>query len=306
LEPFRTGRVEWKKEKVMRALGKFRQQDPRHFQIAFLSLLLLAGLFYRDFTIRPEQILLTFAAGLLTQHLFLDALDIPQAGYKSAVITCLGLSLLCRADNLWMHPLVATLAISAKFLLRLRGKHLFNPGNLGMVIALCLPGGWCSPGQWGNDVLFAGWFLMMGFWVIYRARTMAISWAFLFFYLGALFLRVTWLGQRDAVFIHQVENGSLLLFTFFMISDPMTIPSHWKGRVLHAALVAGITYFWQFKLFWFNGPIWALFIASFLVPLWDLVWPAEKPVWKGGDRPLAVGCQQIIPTNSKDSLPAIS
>jgi enediyne biosynthesis protein E5 len=268
-----------RRKNPMSLLEKFRKQDPRFFQIAFLSLLLAAGVFLRDFSIRPEQILLTFLAGLLTQFLFLRYLHIPQVGYKSALITCLGLSLLCRSDSLWVHPLIASAAISAKFLIRVRGKHLFNPGNLGMVLALCLPGGWCSPGQWGNEVLLASWVVLLGFWVTYRARSLQISWAFLFFYLGALFLRVAWLGQRDAVFVHQVENGSLLLFTFFMISDPMTIPSHWKGRVVHAALVAGIAFTWQFHFFWFNGPIWALFIASLFTPLWDRLWPAEKPGW---------------------------
>lgn len=285
----------------MPLLERFRRQDPRYFQIAFLSLLLAAGLFFRDFTVHPGQILLTFASGLLTQAFFLRIFKIPQAGYQSAVITCLGLSLLCRSDNLWIHPLVAGAAVGAKFLLRVRGKHLFNPANLGMVLALCLPGGWCSPGQWGNEVLWAGWFLCLGFWVAFRARSLQISWAFLFFYLGLLFLRMTWLGQRDAVFLHQIQSGSLLLFTFFMISDPMTIPSHWKGRLVHAGLVAGTAFLWQFKLYWFNGPIWALFLASFLVPLWDRLWPAEKPAWV----PFKGGSHEVDSKNVRvDALPA--
>jgi enediyne biosynthesis protein E5 len=269
----------------MSFLEQFRRQDPRHFQIAFLSLLLLTGVFYRDFSIQPQQIMLTFLAGLLTQFLFIRYFNIPQTGYKSALITCLGLSLLCRSDNLWVHPLIASIAISAKFIIRIKGKHVFNPGNLGMALALCLPGGWCSPGQWGNGVLTAAWVALLGFWVTYRARSLEISWAFLSFYLGLLFLRVAWLGQRDAVFLHQLGNGSLLLFTFFMISDPMTIPGHWKGRLAHAFLVAALAFTWQFHFFWFNGPIWALFFASLLVPVWDVLWPAAIPAWvhqKGG------------------------
>ncbi len=41
--------------------------DPRLFQIFSLGILLAAGAYFRDFSIRPEQVVLTFAAGLLTQ-----------------------------------------------------------------------------------------------------------------------------------------------------------------------------------------------------------------------------------------------
>ena len=58
------------------------------------------------------------------------------------------------------------------------------------------------------------------------------------------------------------QSGALLLFAFFMISDPMTTPSHPKGRAAHAALVAAIAYAWGFGLFRTNGLIWALFIAA--------------------------------------------
>ena len=41
--------------------------------------------------------------------------------------------------------------------------------------------------------------------------------------------RVLWLGQRPAVLGHQLLVGSLILFTFFMISDPKTTPDRRLG-----------------------------------------------------------------------------
>src|SRR5438105_1127147 len=84
--------------------------------------------------------------------------------------------------------------------------------------------------------------LALGGLVGHRARRADVTGAFLGFYLGAIAARVLWLGQRAAVFFHHLENGALLLFAFFMISDPMTIPNHARGRVAHAALVAAIAY----------------------------------------------------------------
>lgn len=255
-------------------------RDPRVLQIAFLGVLLAAGAYVRDFSLRPGQILLTFAAALGTQRL-LDRLTRKRApSLRSATITSLSLTLLLRADSLWALPVAAAFAIGSKFLLRLRGKHMFNPANFGVSAALLvLPGTWISPGQWGNDVALAGWLVVLGAAVASRARRADISWLFLVFYLGALAARVAWLGQRWAVWTHQLQSGALLLFAFFMISDPMTTPNHFSGRAAHAALVAAIAYAWGFGLFRTNALLWALFVAAPMVAVWDALWPAPKFDW---------------------------
>ena len=255
-------------------------RDPRVLQIAFLGSLLLAGACFRDFCLRPAQIALTFAAALGAQRLF-DRLTRKAAPtLLSATITALSLTLLLRADNLWAQPAAAALAIASKFLLRVRGRHLFNPANFGVAVALLtLPGAWVSPGQWGSDVALAGWLVVLGATVTSRARRADISWMFLGFYLGALAARVAWLGQRWAVWTHQLGSGALLLFAFFMISDPITTPSHPRGRAAHAALVAAIAYAWGFGLFRTNAVLWALFVAAPMVAVWDAIWPAPKFDW---------------------------
>ena len=200
--------------------------DARVYQILFLATLLATGALVRDFSLRPEQMALTFAAGLATQALFLRLLKIRGAGYLSAVITCFGLSILLRADTVWVHPLAATVAIASKFVLRVNGKHVFNPANLGVMVALLLlPGAWISPGQWGSDLALAAWFVALGALVSKKARRWDISWMFLACFVGLVAARVAWLGQSPHVLLHQLQSGALLLFTFFMISDPMTIPN---------------------------------------------------------------------------------
>ncbi len=267
------------------ALGALAQRlprlDPRLYQIAFQAVLLSVGVLARDFTLRWEQMALAFAAGLATQILWTRLLGLPRVGVLSAVITCFGLSLLLRADSLWVHPLAACLALSAKFVVRINGKHLFNPANLGVIIGIgLLPGAWVSPGQWGNDLAYAVWFVALGAIVTQRARRWDISWTFLACWLGLVALRVAWLGQSWNIWLHQLGSGALLLFAFFMISDPMTIPNRSTGRAIYALVVAMIAFFWQFVLFKPNALMWALFVATPLVPLLDRWLPASRFVWR--------------------------
>jgi enediyne biosynthesis protein E5 len=108
------------------------------------------------------------------------------------------------------------------------------------------------------------------------------------------------------VWTHQVENGALLLFAFFMISDPRTAPDHPRGRIAHAALVAAIAYVWQFQLYRTNALLWALFLATPAVPVWDIIWPARRFEWNPkGDHDeakletLSCGCSHAADRHSR-------
>ena len=257
-------------------------RDARVYQILFLAALLTFGVLVRDFTLHPVQMVLAFAAGLATQAMWLAWLNLESKGYLSAFITCFGLSILLRADSVWVHPLAACLAISAKFVIRWHGKHLYNPANLGVIAATTLlPGAWISPGQWGNALAAAAWFVALGGLVTERARRGDIAWAFLCAWLGVVALRVAWLGQSWSVWWHQLGSGALLLFAFFMISDPMTIPNDRRARVLYAWVVVAIAYAWQYVLFRPNALVWALFLATPLVPWLDHRFPAPGFTWRG-------------------------
>ena len=258
--------------------------DARIFQVGFQALLLAAGVLLRDFSLLPAQMALAVGAAAATQAFWLHRLRLAGIGYLSPLITGFGLSLLLRADNLWVHPLAAVLAISAKFLVRVRGKHVFNPANLGIGGALlALPGAWVSPGQWGNDVGLAVWLVALGATVAQRARRDDAAWLFLAVFLGLVAARLFLLGypvdRAWDIFRHQALNGALLLFAFFMISDPMTLPDRPAARRLHVALVAAAGFAWQFLFYRPNGALWALLCLAPLVPLWDRLWPGQGHNW---------------------------
>jgi Na+-transporting NADH:ubiquinone oxidoreductase subunit NqrB len=136
--------------------------DARLFQVVFQATLLTVGVLLRDFSLLPAQMALAIVSATATQAFWLKVFKLKNVGYLSPLITGFGLSLLLRADSQWLHPLVACLAISGKFLIRIRGKHVFNPANFGVGIALLgLPGAWVSPGQWGNDLGIAVWLIAL-------------------------------------------------------------------------------------------------------------------------------------------------
>ena len=121
-------------------------------------------------------------------------------------------------------------------MLRVGGKHLFNPTNFGIVAMMLATGQvWVSPGQWGNVAFFAFLMACLGGLVVNRAARSDVTLAFLAFYLALVFGRALWLGEPMAIPLHRLESGALLLFTFFMISDPKTTPDSRAGRILFAA-----------------------------------------------------------------------
>jgi Na+-translocating ferredoxin:NAD+ oxidoreductase RnfD subunit len=138
---------------------------------------------------------------------------------------------------------------------------------------------WVSPGQWGNIAFFGFLMACLGGLVVNRASRSDVTYAFIGFYMTLVFGRSLWLGEPLSIPIHRLQNGALLLFTFFMISDPRTTPNSRAGRILFALLVACGAWYIQFRLFRTNGPLWSLAIGSFTVPLIDWLFPAGRYEW---------------------------
>jgi hypothetical protein len=95
----------------------------------------------------------------------------------------------------------------------------------------------------------------------------------------------------------------LLLFAFFMISDPKTTPSSRAGRILFAFLVAFGAWWIQFRWFRTNGLLWSLSAFSLLVPLIDRLLPGGAYVWKGSPllRPVAAVAIALVALGSVDA-----
>jgi Na+-translocating ferredoxin:NAD+ oxidoreductase RnfD subunit len=272
----------------MNALSRLVPKDPRVLQVVFLATFLGLGMASLGFQVEAWMPPLLLATACATQFVCERALGRPGSGFLSPVISALGLSLLLRTDTWWVAPLAAVVAIASKFLLRVRGKHVFNPTNFGLTVAILATGhAWCSPAQWGEWNLLLAWLFALGLAVAHRSFRSDVSLAFLATWVGLKAARVLYLGQKPSVLVHQLSVGSLILFTFFMISDPKTTPDRRATRIGFAMAVAALAFFLQHQLWVMNSPIWALLLLSPLVPLLDRVWPAPRFQWPNG--PLTQG-----------------
>jgi enediyne biosynthesis protein E5 len=274
--PMRRYRFAWLMVRIRRLL----ESDARHCQIAALACLLTFNIGFVDFGAKPMPSALAIISALATQIAFTRVFALPNLDLRSPLITGLSLSLLLRADVLWLHAVAGAIAIASKFLLRIEGKHIWNPAGFAIVVLLATsPGVWISPGQWGTGVWLVSALVFAAILVLRAARRTDIALFFLGSHAALLFARAFWLGDPLAIPIHQLQSGSLLIFSFFMISDPRTAPNARTGRFLFAFAVAASAYWLTFLMQIRPALYFALIALSPLVLVIDKALPAQRFSW---------------------------
>ncbi|MEZ4703754.1 MAG: RnfABCDGE type electron transport complex subunit D [Bdellovibrionota bacterium] len=246
-----------------------RRIDARAFQIVALAFLLSAGVLRWHFVIDPLQMLLCFSSALGCQWILGRWAKKKTFNWMSPWITASSLLLLLKCNALWSHPLAAALAIGSKFVFRWKGKHFFNPANFAIVICTLLLPCWVSPGQWGREILLISFTILVGSGVTQRAQTWWVSLGFLLSFATLLGARIAYLEYEWTIWLHQLSNGVLLIFAFFMISDPKTTPRSTQGIFVHGLAVAVLGFFFIFHEYEFNGLLYSLFLLAPTVPLLD-------------------------------------
>src|SRR5262245_13064124 len=186
--------------------------DPRLYQIGTLAALLVYGMGWLEFDITPARAALILVSVLATQKIC-DRLSGSAAPFastsRSALISGLSLCLLLRTNYVSLACLAAVITIAAKFLIRIRGKHVFNPTNGGIVAMLLLTGHvWVSPGQWGTPAFFAFLMACVGMLVVMRAARSDVTLAFIACYAALVFGRSLYLGEPLTIPIHRLESGA--------------------------------------------------------------------------------------------------
>jgi Na+-transporting NADH:ubiquinone oxidoreductase subunit NqrB len=267
--------------RLVRSAAVAELRDPRFYQIACLGSFLVFGVMRLDLQVQGLQVAAMLLAVLATQYAGTRLTGLSRVDPRSALISGLSLCLLLRTNVLFLAVLTAVVAIGSKFVLRARGKHVFNPTNFALVAMMLLTGEiWVSPGQWGSGPFFGFLLACAGGLVVNRASRSDVTYAFIAFYAAMVLGRSWGLGDPLVVPLHRLENGALVLFTFFMISDPRTTPDSRAGRILFAFLVAAGAWVIQFRLFRTNGLLWSLALWSLAVPLIDRLLPGGRYRWR--------------------------
>ena len=265
--------------------------DPRYFQVIFQCVFLTYGILFLEWDADYMHYIITISGCLLFNYIF-ESLKQKQflpllgkTGFKlwgfSVLISAMGLCLLLKTNH-WSTSLIATFfTVSSKYIFRFRQKHIFNPSAFGLVATLLITkDAWLSPGQWGSNAVIFFAVITLGTIVVTRVQKLDVSLAFLLGFVGLLFWRQIYvLGWPVDFFIHSVSTGSLLLFSFFMISDPRTTPNHPIARILWAVLVAAVAFYLAAFKWMYNTPIWVMVAAAPLVPILDMVFKSKNFQW---------------------------
>ena len=243
--------------------------DPRNFQLTTLLILLGILLFWRQIEWETSLLSLILITCIASQWLGTRFASLPRFEVKSALISCFSLMLLLKSTHIGWVCFVASAAILSKFTLRAHDRHLFNPTNFGLALGLLLTDQvWLSHGQWGHGPFWVFFACCTGTFVLFLAQRSDITLSFITFWAALIFGRALYLGDPMPIPLHSMQNGALLIFAFFMISDPKTTPDTRLGRILFAGIVAIAAYIMQYHFYNPNGLIYAL---AFLSPLTLLI-----------------------------------
>ncbi len=244
-----------------------RLRDPRVHVAAVIVSVQVLGQVVIGFDVSVAQILLTIGVCV--------AIEIPMVLWErgvlswpaSALLTGNGIALLLRTPgtehgdwwslNGWpVFVAAAVIAMTSKYAVRVDGRHLFNPSNLGLVAVFLLFGSTRADPQdlwWGPwtpglvatvALIVVGGItlsrrlglgdVVAGFWLVFAAGVGVLS-------LAGHEISARWSLEPVAGFdywITLVTSPEIIIFVFFMITDPRTMPITRPARGVYAVGVA--------------------------------------------------------------------
>ncbi len=241
-------------------------RDPRLHVAAVIITIHVLGQFGLGFHVTIPQILAAILASAVLEVAITFHRRRAFVWPASAMLTGSGVALILRVpgtpDDAWstyrwyVFAGVAAFSLLTKYVVQYRGAHIFNPSNIGLVVAFVALGSsrvepldfwWAPLNRWmltGYAVILIGGLLITTrlrllaaaatFWVTLAAgiavlaasgHSMTARWAFAPVS-GFDFWRVI------------VTSPEVLIFVFFMLTDPKTVPAGRVARIVFAFLVA--------------------------------------------------------------------
>jgi enediyne biosynthesis protein E5 len=193
----------------------------------------------------------------------------------SAYISGISVGILVHSPVLWPYALGGVLSIMSKYVLRLGGRHLWNPSNFGICVLLFLAPFAVAPlsVQWGNDLwpMLVIW--TIGLNAIWRAKRAHITIAYVLAFFFFAFVRTRLTGSAYLTEIAPITGPMYQLFALFMVTDPRTTVSSRRGAVAVVVVVAFVEMLLRLAEVIY-APFYALFLvgpSALLVEMW----------WKG-------------------------
>jgi Na+-transporting NADH:ubiquinone oxidoreductase subunit NqrB len=181
----------------------------------------------------------------------------------SSYISGISIGMLVRSPAIWPYALCSAISITSKYVLRVDGRHIWNPSNFGIVAMLLLASDTVASlsVQWGNMLLPMVVVWCFGSVIIHALGRFHITLTYVASFLGFGLVRALVTGHPLLSEIAPITGPMYQLFIFFMITDPKTTVRSFRGQCLVAFLVAAVEA--GFRLLQFvHSPYYALFIVG--------------------------------------------
>src|SRR5215470_5161348 len=246
--------------------------DNRFIPPIFITLILLAG--HLSFGILESYSKTLLAIGTsMVAELILGRIFLHKWPHlASAYITGISVGILLRSPAFWPYALCSLIAITSKYVLRVKGRHIWNPSNFGICVMLFLASEAVAglSIQWGNNLWAMLVIWTLGSVIIWRLRRFHICAVYVISFVALAFLR-TWItGDPWQSEISPATGPEYQLFIFFMITDPKTTVRSKLGQSIVAFCVAVVEFFLRLDQSIF-APLYALFIVgpiAMLIEMW--------------------------------------
>lgn len=246
--------------------------ENRYLPPLFITTILLVGHFAYGILESYERTALAIVSALVAEVVLGRIFFGKWINLASAYISGISVGILIRSPAFWPYALCSVISIMSKYVLRVKGRHLWNPSNFGICVLLFLAPETVAALtiQWGNFIwpLLVIWIL--GSVIIWRAKRIHISVTYVLSFFAFAFLRSWITGDPWRSEISPITGPMYQLFVFFMITDPKTTVKSKKWQCIVVFFVAFVEMLLRLNHVVY-APLYALFLvgpAAMLIEIW--------------------------------------
>ncbi|MDE3211913.1 MAG: RnfABCDGE type electron transport complex subunit D [Bacteroidota bacterium] len=246
---------------------------------AFITLLLVVGQFSFGMLDSYWNLAASISTAMITEILLARFLLGTWKNLASAYISGISVGILIRSTMVWPYIITAALSIMSKYVLRYKGKHLWNPSNFGvswMLFMAPLDVAGLSI-QWGSNFTAMAVIWALGLVIVYQAKRFHVTLTYVISFVVLAYVRSLIVGDTFLAEVSPLTGPMYQLFVLFMMTDPPTSVSTRKGRILVAFLIALVEFFLRLGSFIY-APFYALFLVGPLAKYIDMRRQASKKV----------------------------
>ncbi|HKE02175.1 MAG TPA: hypothetical protein VKE69_14250 [Planctomycetota bacterium] len=216
--------------------------DPRYLSAGLITLILVVGQTQFEMLAGLDRLAVAIGTAIVCELVLSRWLRHTWPNVASAYISGISVGILTQpaAGLVWPFALGAAISITSKYVLTVRGRHLWNPTNFGVSgLLVAAPDAMAVLStQWGNDLLPIAVIWTLGLAIVWRVGRFHVSVTYILAFVVLAALRSAINGNPVRAEIAPITGPMYQLFIFFMITDPRTTVSSWKGRTTVVVLVA--------------------------------------------------------------------